>query len=60
LASAKIIKAEIHPARDRKLEEARHQPHLPRARIVACTILERDYNDFAGETEAGSAGMQPC
>ena len=53
--------AEIHAARDRKLEEARHQRQLRRA---ARSILADCSNTITmtspGETEAGSAGMQPC
>ena len=55
--------AEIHAARDRKLEEARRQRQLRRqqapsslfARLgSAGTITSPD------ETEAGAAGTQPC
>jgi hypothetical protein len=53
--------AEIHAARDRKLEEARHQRQLRRA---AKSLLADSSNTITmtspGETEAGSAGMQPC
>ena len=53
--------AEIHAARDRKLEEARHQRQLRRA---AVSMLAHSANATTmtspGETEAGSAGMQPC
>src|SRR2546427_9331382 len=53
--------AEIHAARDRKLEEARHQRQLRRA---AVSTLAHSSNATTmtspGETEAGSAGMQPC
>ncbi|HEV2731647.1 MAG TPA: IS3 family transposase [Terriglobales bacterium] len=53
--------AEIHAARDRKLEEARHQRQLRRA---AVSMLAHSSNTttmtLPGETEAGSAGMQPC
>jgi putative transposase len=55
--------AEIHAARDRKLEQARSHRQLRRqqrassmsaAASTAATITS------PGETEAGSAGMQPC
>jgi len=53
--------AEIHAARDRKLEEARHQRQLRRAAI---SLLAHSSNPTTmtspGETDAGSAGMQPC
>jgi hypothetical protein len=53
--------AEIHAARDRKLEEARRQRQLRRA---AVSILALSSNATTmtspGEKEAGSAGMQPC
>jgi putative transposase len=53
--------AEIHATRDRKLEEARHQRQLRRA---ARSLLAHSSNTTTmtspGETEAGSAGMQPC
>jgi len=53
--------AEIHAARDRKLEEARTQRQLRR---VAASMLAHSSNlttmTSPGETEAGSAGMQPC
>ena len=53
--------AEIHATRDRKLEEARHQRQLRRA---ARSVLAHSSNTTTmtsqGETEAGSAGMQPC
>jgi hypothetical protein len=52
---------EIHAARDRKLEQARHQRQLRRA---AVSMLADSSNTTTmtspGETEAGSAGMQPC
>jgi putative transposase len=54
-------RAEIHAARDRKLGEARHQRQLRRP---AGSILAHSSNvttmTTPGETEAGSAGMQPC
>ena len=53
--------AEIHATRDRKLEEARHQRQLRRA---VTSLLAHSSNTITmtspGETEAGSAGMQPC
>jgi len=53
--------AEIHAARDRKLEQARHQRQLRR---TAVSLLAHFSNATTmtspGETEAGSAGMQPC
>src|ERR1019366_6825889 len=53
--------AEIHAARDRKLEEARTQRQFRR---VAAPMLAPSSNTTTmtspGETEAGSAGMQPC
>jgi putative transposase len=50
---------EIHAARDRKLEQARSQRQLRRA----STLARASYNATMaspGETEAGTAGMQPC
>ncbi len=53
--------AEIHAARDRKLEEARHQRHLRReARSLLAHSSNTTTMTSPGETEAGSAGMQPC
>ena len=49
--------AEIHAARDRKLEEARQQRQKRRA---AAAVSTGDIMTLPGETEAGSAGMQPC
>jgi putative transposase len=49
--------AEIHTARDRKLEEARQQRQKRRQQT---TSARRDTMTLPGETEAGSAGMQPC
>jgi transposase InsO family protein len=55
--------AEIHAARDRKLEEARSQRQLRRQQKGS---LRFAYSSTAatmtspGETEAGSAGRQPC
>jgi putative transposase len=50
--------AEIHAARDRKLEEARQQRQQRRA--AAGDVKMRATMTLPGETEAGSAGMQPC
>jgi putative transposase len=54
--------AEIHAAR--KLEEARHQRQLGREAAEAASLLAHSSNTTTmtspGETEAGSAGMQPC
>jgi hypothetical protein len=50
--------AEIHTARDRKLEEARQQRQQRRA--AAGSVKMRATMTLPGETEAGSAGMQPC
>jgi len=51
--------AEIHAARDGKLEQARRQRQLRRQQAAGA-----DLNGvkmlLPGETEAGSAGMQPC
>ena len=49
---------EIHTARDRKLEEARQQRQ--KRRQQAASSARRDTMTLPGETEAGSAGMQPC
>jgi transposase InsO family protein len=46
---------EIHEARDRKLDRARQQRQRRRQ-----AIARRDTMTLPGETEAGSAGMQPC
>ena len=48
--------AEIHAARDRKLEEARRQ----RQNAGSRQHERRVTMTLPGETEAGSAGMQPC
>jgi len=50
--------AEIHEARDRKLEQARQQRQKRRQRAAASA--RQDIMTLPGETEAGSAGMQPC
>jgi putative transposase len=47
--------AEIHAARDRKLEEARELRRLRRQLAAAGVTMP-----LPGETEAGSAGTQPC
>jgi hypothetical protein len=49
--------AEIHRARDRKLEEARQQRQIRRQQAA---LTKRDTLNLPGETESGSAGMQPC
>jgi len=46
---------EIHAARDRKLEEARYQRQLRRLALSSNSTTMTS----PGETEAGSAGMQP-
>jgi len=55
--------AEIHAARDRKLEQARRQRQLRRQQAPP-SMLARFRNTGTmpspGETEAGSAGTQPC
>src|SRR5882672_3631433 len=50
--------AEIHEARDRKLEQARQQRQKRRQQAAASA--RQDIMALPGETEAGSAGMQPC
>ena len=53
--------AEIHAARDRKLEEARLERQLRReARSLLAHFSNTTTMTSPGETEAGSAGMQPC
>ena len=52
--------AEIHAARDRKLEQARHQRQLRRAAESLAHFSNTTTMTSPGETEAGSAGMQPC
>ena len=53
--------AEIHAARDRKLEAARHQRQLRRAAVSMLAHFSNTTTMTSpGETEAGSAGMQPC
>jgi hypothetical protein len=55
--------AEIHAARDRKLEEARRRRQLRRQQTAS--LMFAHFSTAAtmispGETEAGSAGRQPC
>ena len=50
--------AEIHAARDRKLEEARATAEKTPA--AGGGVTGRVTMTLPGETEAGSAGMQPC
>jgi transposase InsO family protein len=53
--------AEIHTARDRKLEEARRQRQLRRQQTASSTFAPGAATMTSpGETEAGTAGMQPC
>jgi hypothetical protein len=55
--------AEIHAARDRKLEEARRQRQLRRQQVslsMFAGFRNRVKMPSPGETEAGSAGTQPC
>ena len=56
--------AEIHAARDRKLEHARLQRQLLRRQasttLFAGGMTNRVTMPSPGETEAGSAGTQPC
>ena len=51
--------AEIHAARDRKLEQARHERQLRRQQAAA-KRWKGVTMTLPGETEAGSAGTQPC
>src|SRR5215469_4409262 len=56
-----LRQAEIHAARDRKLEEARRQRQLRRQRTASSTFVPGAATMTSpGETEAGTAGMQPC
>ena len=50
--------AEIHTARHRKLEEARQQRQ--KRRQQPAIVSAQATMALPGETEAGSAGMQPC
>jgi hypothetical protein len=55
--------AEIHATRDRKLEEARRQRQLRRQQAPPSRFVRfRNTGKMSspGETEAGSAGRQPC
>ena len=53
--------AEIHAARDRKLEQARSQRQLRRQPAVSSSLTSGAATMTSpGETEAGTAGMQPC
>ena len=54
---------EIHAARDRKLEEARRQRQLRRQQapsLLFARFRSEGKMTSPGETEAGSAGKQPC
>jgi transposase InsO family protein len=54
---------EIHAARDRKLEHARNQRQLRRQQTVSLRFAHSPTAatmTSPGETEAGSAGTQPC
>ncbi len=54
--------AEIHATRDRKLEQARSQRQLRRQQQASLLVHSSNAATMTspGETEAGSAGMQPC
>src|SRR5277367_58249 len=52
--------AEIHAARDRKLELARHQRQLRRRAISLADSPNRITISSPGKTEAGSRGIEPC
>ena len=53
--------AEIHAARDRKLEQARTQRQLRRQQAMSSRFESGAATMTSpGETEAGSAGTQPC
>ena len=55
--------AEIHAARDRKLDEARRQRQLRRQQAMPWLFARpgsAGTMTAPGETEAGSAGTQPC
>jgi hypothetical protein len=55
--------AEIHVARDRKLEAARSQRQLRRQQTAPSKFAHSSTPvtmTSPGETEAGTAGMQPC
>ena len=57
-----IYQTEIHAARDRKLEQARRQRQLRRQQQPSLLAPSSNAATMTspGETEAGSAGMQPC
>src|SRR6266851_1404943 len=58
-----MLDAEIHAARDHKLEEARRQRQLCRQQAAPSMFAQfRNTGKMPspGETEAGSAGTQPC
>ena len=55
--------AEIHAARDHKLEQARSQRQLRRQHTTSSSLAwfcDTAAMTSPGETEAGSAGTQPC
>jgi putative transposase len=53
--------AEIHAARDHKLEQARSRRQLRRQRTASSRFAPAAaIMTSPGETEAGTAGMQPC
>src|SRR5205814_9233643 len=53
--------AEIHAARDRKLEEARRQRQLRRQQTASSTFVpDAATTTSPGATEASTAAMQPC
>jgi len=52
--------AAIHAVRDRKLEHARHQRQLRGAAESLAHFSNTTTMTLPSETEAGSAGMQPC
>src|SRR5207302_5394490 len=56
--------AQIHADRDRKLEQARRQRQQLRRQQAPPSMFARFRNEgkisSSGETEAGSAGTQPC
>ena len=53
---------QIHAERDRKLEAARRQRELAAAQQAYCSsrTSSQPISKLSGETEAGSAGTQPC
>jgi putative transposase len=54
--------AAIHAARDQKLEAARRQRQARRQQVGESLLIPVCHDKIAapGETEAGTAGMQPC